>query len=192
MLPRGPRVRSMIGVIVFLLAVSRGTRMRLSTYSWLAVVLAVACAAIGWLGLAGWMAAAVLLASVAMHVAGNAIGTRMRETTDRDLARRRDPSHVPSVVPPASPTHLERRSELGRLIPVSAGIGAACGGVAGTLALLSLTESSPAGAALGGVSSAVIGGLFGFLAASFVEILRTSVREAIAAERPAAASDRRA
>jgi hypothetical protein len=57
---------------------------------------------------------------------------------------------------------------------------------------LSLTESSPAGAALGGVSSAVIGGLFGFLAASFVEILRTSLREAIAAERPAAAPDRRA
>jgi hypothetical protein len=36
---------------------------------------------------------------------------------------------------------------------------------------------------LGGVSSAVIGGLAGFLAASFVEIVRTSLREAIAAER---------
>jgi hypothetical protein len=32
------------------------------------------------------------------------------------------------------------------------------------------------------VSSAVIGGLFGFLLASFVEIVRTSIREAIAAE----------
>jgi hypothetical protein len=49
---------------------------------------------------------------------------------------------------------------------------------------------------LGGVSSAVIGGLAGFLGASFVEIVRTSVREAIDAERQAAApgaahSDRR-
>ena len=127
--------------------------MRLVTYSWLAVVLAIACAAIGWLGLAGWMAAAVLLASVAMHVAGNAIGTRLREATDHDLALRRNTS-LPAAAPlPASgPTHLERRSSLGRLVPISAGIGAACGGTAGTLSLLWLTASSPAGALLGGGS----------------------------------------
>lgn len=166
--------------------------MRLSTYSWLAVVLAVACGAIGWLGLAGWMAAVVLLASVAMHVAGNAIGTRMQEATDRDLARHGGWPRAAMSLPIATTTHLERRSQLGKLVPVSAGIGAACGGVAGTAALLTLTESSAAGAALGGVSSAVIGGLFGFLAASFVEILRTSIREAIAAERATAASDRHA
>jgi hypothetical protein len=57
-------------------------------------------------------------------------------------------------------------------------------------------RGSPAGALLGGVSSAVIGGFVGFLGASFVEIVRTSVREAIDAERQAAApgaahSDRR-
>jgi len=159
--------------------------MRLVTYSWLAVVLALACAAIGWLGLAGWMAAAVLLASVAMHVAGNAIGTRLREATDQDLSSRRGAGRqASSAVPPASaPTHLERRSSLGRLVPVSAGIGAACGGAAGTVALCFLTASSPAGALLGGASSAVVGGLFGFLGASFVEILRTSLRESLAAER---------
>jgi hypothetical protein len=160
--------------------------MRLVTYSWLAVVLAIACAAIGWLGLAGWMAAAVLLASVAMHVAGNAIGTRLREATDHDLALRRNTS-LPAAAPlPASgPTHLERRSSLGRLVPISAGIGAACGGTAGTLSLLWLTASSPAGALLGGGSSAVVGGLLGFLVASFVEIVRASLRESLAAERAA-------
>ena len=157
--------------------------MRLVTYSWLAVVLALACAAIGWLGLAGWMAAVVLLASVAMHVAGNAIGTRLRETTDRDLRLRRGiPPGQPSLPIPV-PTHLERRSSLGRLVPVSTGIGATCGGTAGTLSLLWLTGSSPAGAVLGGVSSALIGGLLGFLLASFVEIVRTSLRESLAAER---------
>jgi hypothetical protein len=36
---------------------------------------------------------------------------------------------------------------------------------------------------LGGLSSAVIGAIVGFLGASFVEIVRTSLREAIAAER---------
>jgi len=164
--------------------------MRLVTYSWLAVVLAIACAAIGWLGLAGWMAAAVLLASVAMHVAGNAIGTRLREATDHDLALRRDTyteTYTEQAPLPASgPTHLECRSNLGRLVPVSAGIGAACGGTAGTLSLLWLTASSPAGALLGGASSAVVGGLLGFLVASFVEIVRTSLRESLAAERAAA------
>jgi len=158
--------------------------MRLVTYSWLAVVLAIACAAIGWLGLAGWMAAAVLLASVAMHVAGNAIGTRLREATDHDLALRRSTALPASAPLPASgPTHLERRSSLGRLVPISAGIGAACGGTAGTLSLLWLTASSPAGALLGGGSSAVVGGLLGFLGASFVEIVRASLRESLAAER---------
>jgi hypothetical protein len=88
------------------------------------------------------------------------------------------------------PTHLERRSSLGRLVPVSAGIGAACGGIAGTTALAILTNSSPAGAAIGGVSSAVIGGIIGFLGASFVEIVRTSLREALAAERGPEAVDR--
>lgn len=161
--------------------------MRVVTYSWLAVVLAIACAAIHWLGLAGWMAVAVLLASIAMHVAGNAIGTRLREATDHDLARR--PTAAPPPPPPQTstsvPTHLERRSSLGRLVPISAGIGAVCGGTVGAIALLTLTSSSPAGAVLGGGSSAVVGGLFGFLAASFVEIARTSLRESLAAERVA-------
>ena len=165
--------------------------MRLVTYSWLAVVLAVACAAIGWLGLAGWMAAAVLLASVAMHVAGNAIGTRLREATDRDLIRHADLPTSQLPLPLQSPTHLERRSNLGRLVPVSASIGAACGAAAGTLSLLMFAACSPAGALLGGVSSAVMGGLLGFLGASFVEIVRTSLREALAAERAAAASHHR-
>jgi hypothetical protein len=162
--------------------------MRLVTYSWLAVVLAIACAAIGWLGLAGWMAAAVLLASVAMHVAGNAIGTRLREATDHDLALRRETFTEQAPLPASGPTHLERRSSLGRLVPVSAGIGAVCGGTAGTLSLLWLTASSPAGALLGGGSSAVVGALLGFLGASFVEIVRTSLRESLAAERAAAPS----
>ena len=86
-------------------------------------------------------------------------------------------------LPAARPTHLERRSSLGRLVPVSAGIGAACGGTVGMASLLAFTASSPAGAVLGGVSSAVMGGLFGFLGASFVEVVRTSLREAVAAER---------
>ena len=55
-----------------------------------------------------------------------------------------------------------------------------------------LTSCSMAGAVLGGASAAVIGGLVGFLAASFVEIVRNSLREAIAAERATAPRNRSA
>jgi len=75
------------------------------------------------------------------------------------------------------------------LLPVSTAIGGLSGGVIGAAALLHLTSSSLAGALLGGVSSAVVGGLAGFLGASFVHIIRTSLREAIAAERAAAVAD---
>lgn len=157
--------------------------MPLVTYTWLAVVVALACAAIGWLGIAGWMAAVVVAASLAAHVAGNALGTKLRESTDRDLAARRNSRHAERIpMPRQVPTTLETSRSLGRLVPISATIGAACGALAGCLSLALLTNASVAGALLGGVSSGVIGGLFGFLLASFVEIVRTSLREAIAAE----------
>ena len=161
--------------------------MRTVTYSWLAVVNGVACAAIGWLGIAGWMAVAVVAASIAAHVAGNALGTQLREATDRDLSKtglRRQTVVLPLRHPPAS---LERRASLGTLVVVSAIFGGVCAGIVGSVMLYSLAASSLAGAMLGGVSSAVIGGLIGFLGASFVEIVRTSVREAIRAEQTSAA-----
>jgi hypothetical protein len=155
--------------------------MRFSTYAGIAVALGLACAAIGWLGLAGWLAVVVVAASIAMHVAGNAIGTGLRDEADRRLER--VPGRLLTAVPRAAPSHLQRHTSLGRLVPVSAGIGAACGGVAGSAALAVFAAASVPGAVLGGLSSAVIGGLLGFLAASFVEIIRTSLREALAAER---------
>jgi len=160
--------------------------MKLSTYSWLAVAVAVSVAAIGWLGLAGWMAMLVLLASIGMHVAGNAIGTRLRDDTDRGLEARDRGPVFRAAVPEHAPTRLERSESLGRLVPVSAAIGGVAGGVIGGGALAFVVKSSAAGAILGGVSSAVIGGLLGFLLAGFVEIIRTSIADAIAAERSAA------
>lgn len=154
--------------------------MRLGSYLWLTILIGVACAAIGWLGLAGWLAAMVIAGSVAAHVAGNALGTKLRDASDARVGR---PLQQPMPLPPNRSSLLRQRTSLGRLVPVSVGIGAVCGGVAGSAALILATGASVAGAVLGGVSSAVIGGLGGFLAASFVEVIRTSLREAIAAER---------
>jgi hypothetical protein len=68
-------------------------------------------------------------------------------------------------------------------LPISVSIGGLIGGIAGATALTFLASSSFAGALLGGLSSAVLGGIFGFLIASFVDILRTSVRESLDAEK---------
>ena len=157
--------------------------MRPVTFSWLAVLLGVACAAIGWLGLAGWLAAVVLAGCVAFHVAGNALGTRLRDAADSDLARTVARRRTVVAVPiPGPPAHLQRRSSLGGLVVVSTVIGGTIGGASGSTALRLLVGSTPAGAILGGASAAVIGALVGFLVASFVEIVRTSLREAVAAE----------
>jgi hypothetical protein len=150
----------------------------------------VACAAIGWLGLAGWLAAAVLAGCVAVHVAGNALGTRLRDETDLELSRRPRRVATEPLPAPSPPAQLQRRASLGGLVPVSAAIGGAAGGAAGSAALVCLVGSTPAGAVLGGASSAVIGAFIGFLAASFIEIVRTSLREALAADARASAEVR--
>ncbi len=155
--------------------------MRLHTFFWVATALAVAFSAINWLGLAGWLATLVIFGCLAMHIAGNAIGTRMQEATDRDLFRTRQQSPRADV-PMSPPSHLERHSKTGWLLPISVGIGGLIGGISGATALMLLASSSFAGALLGGLSSAVLGGIFGFLIASFVDILRTSVRESLNAE----------
>ncbi len=156
--------------------------MRLQTFFWLATALAVAFSAMNWLGLAGWLATLVIFGSLAMHIAGNAIGTRMREATDRDLSRTHQRTSVINV-PAPSPSHLERHSRTGWLLPISVSIGGLIGGISGAIALYLMTSSSFAGTLLGGLSSAVLGGIFGFLIASFVDILRTSLRESLDAER---------
>jgi len=154
--------------------------MTIRTFSWLAVVVGVTVAAVGWLGIAGTLAILVGIACVAAHVAGNAIGTSMRDATDRESPSRSDPAVlVPERQPPAL---LERGESLGRLVPVSAGIGSLAGGVIGTACLVVFVGSSLPGAVLGGFSSAVIGGIGGFLIASFIEVVRSAFREADQAE----------
>jgi len=155
--------------------------MTLRTFSWLAVVVGIAVAAVGWFGIAGTLAVVVGVACIAAHVAGNAIGTSIRDATDRTM----QPRMVRDVTVPArgAPALLERGESLGRLVPISAGIGSLAGGLIGTTCLVMFVGSSLPGAVLGGVSSAVIGGIGGFLIASFIEVIRSAFREADRAER---------
>ncbi len=156
--------------------------MNIRTFSWLAVVVGVSATAVGWFGIAGTLAILVGAACVAAHVAGNAIGTSFRDATDRETPQRS--FHNVAVPARQSPSLLERGESLGRLVPVSAGIGSVAGGAIGVVCLLVFVGSSVPGAILGGISSAVIGGIGGFLISSFIEVIRSAFREADEAENP--------
>ncbi len=123
----------------------------------------------GWWGL---LFAMLLLALVAAHVVGNALGTKLRDEVSRelnpDIRRRR------IRVPPISREHHSRRlhehTPLGRLILVISVGGAVMGGILGGLSLAAWTRASVPGWIVGTISSAVLGAFFGFLLASFLDM----------------------
>ncbi len=123
----------------------------------------------GWWGL---LFAMLMLALVAAHVVGNALGTKLRDNVSQelnpDLRRRR------VRLPPVSREHPSRRlhehTPLGRLILVISAGGALMGGILGGLSLAAWTRASVAGWIVGATSSAVLGAFFGFLLASFLDM----------------------
>ncbi|MDA8041626.1 MAG: hypothetical protein MPJ22_04285, partial [Pirellulales bacterium] len=149
--------------------------MRLQTFFWLAAALAVAFSAINWLGLAGWLASLVIFGSLAMHIAGNAIGTRMRETTDRDLSRTHQRTSIVNG-PAPSPSHLEQHSRTGWLLPISVSIGGLIGGILCAHAVSCLRSSSFLGGLLGVLSSRCTCVSFRSLGCSFICTTRTPLR----------------
>jgi len=123
-------------------------------------------------GSAGLIAAATVAALVAAHVVGNALGTRLRDEVSPQWNQKPEPKapqliHARQVV---AERRLREHTPLGRVIHVTSGGAAVVGAVLGGLALAFWTEASAAGWLVGTVSSAVLGGFFGFMLASFLEM----------------------
>jgi uncharacterized membrane protein YeaQ/YmgE (transglycosylase-associated protein family) len=120
------------------------------------------------------------LALVCLHVAGNAIGTSLRQEANRELAAK-----CPQPVAPArervatSPSRLRERTPLGWMVLLLTGIGAALGGSLGSLAYAYWTDVNTAGLIVGSISAAILGGFFGFLASSFSKIIFRAWRQAL-------------
>jgi hypothetical protein len=120
------------------------------------------------------------LALVGLHVAGNAIGTSLRQEVNRELAAER-----PQPVAPArervatSPSRLRERTPLGWMVLLLTGVGAALGGSLGSLAYAYWTDVNTAGLIVGSISAAILGGFFGFLASSFSKIIFRAWRQAL-------------
>jgi MFS family permease len=148
----------------------------------LACLVLAATVAVAELGTAP-LALLLIVFAVVLHVVGTAIGTQLRDHADEQYARRPQPT----VQLVASPTQVVRPSSLhqrGLPLPwLSAwiAIGLVLGGVAGA-GLFSVAighRATPVGIAVGGLSTAVLGGWFAFIAASSWTILRQGWREAV-------------
>jgi len=110
----------------------------------------------------------VLLA--ALHVLGNAIGTRLRDDATADATAQAEdrPASPPTKLAAAHPKRLAQRAPLGRWVGVLTAIGLAFGGAVG--GLLFSGHATQAGTVVGIISSAVLGGFAAFLAGSFLRV----------------------
>ena len=148
-----------------------------------AMFAAVACLAVLFsvMGMIGpiWSTILVWFLLLALaHVIANCWGSRGWRTTAAEEAGKADgpPSllakHGSRPAADAPPTLLRESTRLGWKMPVATVAGAIAAGALGTvfLAWLGIGRVGLAGIAVGGFSSAVVGGLFGFLASSFVEV----------------------
>jgi amino acid transporter len=128
-----------------------------------------------------WVAALVLLAlSIFAHMAGNAIGTRLREIggrPDRESVqefKREPPRFAPT-------TRLGQRHKLGWPIVIATLTGMILGGFGGGLWTL-LTSRAPTPAAvigLGVVAFAALGGILAFATVGFTQVLLGAIWQAM-------------
>jgi hypothetical protein len=139
-----------------------------------------------------WSAVILLFLSlVAAHVLGNSFGTRLRDQASREIALKRaaQPREPPDVIRlnVDAPRQLTERARLNRVTLVTSAGGALVGAEFGGAGLAAIYPQAPLGAVvLGVVSSAVLGGFAGFLASSFLSVVRQALAEAHRGSTPTA------
>jgi hypothetical protein len=136
-----------------------------------------------WLEPIAWVGVLLLVSSVTLHVAGNAIGTRLRQLGDRPpdaqmespALRGRRPLEFAPV------TRLSLRQSLGWSIVLATALGTLVGGAGGGVWTW-ISSRGPAGLlqlAVGVIAFAVLGGLAAFGAAAFTQVLLGAMWQAL-------------
>jgi hypothetical protein len=148
-------------------------------------LLSVVFAAAAYGGWAGLLAAATLAALISAHAIGNVLGTRLRDEVSPQLNPTPPKPPPPRIIARVlvGERRLHERTPLGRIIHVTSAGAALVGAVLGGLALAFWTGASVAGWFVGTLSSAVLGGFFGFLLACFLEMTIRAWWQASQAER---------
>jgi hypothetical protein len=132
----------------------------------------------------------MILCLVFAHVAGNSLGTSLRDHATRQAAAERSDTladhRPPTKLDVTIPHQLTQRARLNRVTLVMAGGGAIAGGALGaTVSAFVYPEAGVAAVGLGLVSAAVLGALVGFAASSFVSVARAALGEALGNGDPA-------
>lgn len=157
-------------------------RFSLASMFWAIGTLAVLLAAMTYLGAYATLLLALFAAAIFAHVAGNALGTKLRDgggkspvplKRDASLCQRAEATHF------APATKLRDRHPLGWPALAATLSGAVAGGVLGGIGLtLLMKEITLPAVALAIVASTVLGAIWAFAAASFLQVSFTAAREA--------------
>ncbi|HEY2413724.1 MAG TPA: hypothetical protein VGI40_15850 [Pirellulaceae bacterium] len=146
-----------------------------------------------WISPLAIAALAFLAVSIFCHVAGNAIGTRLRQIGDLPEPASSEPApstrRSPKPQDFAPPTQLSRRSNLGWMIIVASSIGVTTGAIGGGLWTFAAGHGhvEPVNIIVGVIAFAFLGGIAAFATFGFVQVLGGAIRQAIASS-PAANS----
>lgn len=158
-------------------------------------LIALLCSLVQWVAPAGLIVLLLLVAVVVCHVAGNAIGTRLRQL-GMERARRQPVDERPAAVLArcpaapaavadilsASPNYLGQRRRLGWPLPLASGVGCVLGGAGGVLGALERTNGAwlPEVMVVGAVAFGVLGALALFALTALVQVGLGAVRQALA------------
>lgn len=134
-------------------------------------------------GVAGSVLIIWALLLTAAHVVANAWGERRRSQQSHAASVQSMAPHGP--VPPdahAKATRLGDQAGISKLMLAFSAIGATCGGVLGASVLGSRYwhQGGVFPVVLGAISAAIIGGFFGFMVSSFVQVTARAFSEAAA------------
>ena len=130
-------------------------------------------------GALGAIVVGFVLSLVLLHVAGNAIGTRLRDDATRQIETQPDeqPAHGAAVERATlNAGRLGERTPLGWLIAALTLLGAGVGAYVGWLVFSH--QPTTAGIIVGAGSSTILGGFFGFLSSSFAKTILSAWWEA--------------
>ena len=131
-----------------------------------------------------------LVLSILAHIAGNAIGTRLREFGSRPTAEDAELSPGLARARPraddfAPPTRLSERQGLGWPILIAASAGTLLGAIGGVVWTL-VTSRGPVGllnVGVGAIAFAVLGGIIAFVAFGFIQVGLGALRQASAEQK---------
>ncbi len=127
----------------------------------------------------------IILCLVFAHVAGNSLGTTLRDQATRQAADERRERLLASPITAARPEapvpgQLTKSSRLNRVTSVMTAGGAIAGGAfGGTLSARLYPEAGIAALVLGVASAAVLGGFVGFTVSAFISVARAALGEAL-------------